>query len=220
VALSRSRGIIAVVSDRRRLLPHRPSAEQARAVVEQARAAAAAGVDLFHIRERDLPAADLSRLAREVLAAISGTPTRVLVNDRLDVALATAAHGVHLPAAGLAPSDARRLAPAGFLVGRSIHGAELAGNGADFAIFGTVFPSLSKAPDHLASGVESLSSVSRASHVPVLAIGGIMNATVESVAPFCHGVAAIGWFATTDAEELFESVRHARRAFDTIAPLI
>lgn len=218
--LSRTRGIIGVVSDRHHLLPDGPPDAQALAVVEQAAAAARAGADFFQLRERDLPARELARLAREVVRAVTGSQTRVLVNDRLDIALATGAHGVHLPANGLSTSDTRELARGGFLIGQSIHGSDVAGKGADFAIFGTVFPSFSKPPGYVSAGVEPLASAARASRVPVLAIGGITDTTLERVAPFCDGVAAIGWFATIDASQLFESVRRARRAFDTIARLI
>src|SRR5437899_11261308 len=88
---------ICLVTDRRRLVPaSTPDHEARRCLLAQLRHAVHAGVDLIQIRERDLDAAALAVLVRDVLAAARGTPTRVVVNDRLDVALACGADGVHL----------------------------------------------------------------------------------------------------------------------------
>jgi len=142
------------------------------------------------------------------------------VNDRLDVALATGAHGVHLPASGLLPSIARSIAPRRFSIGQSIHGDDEADAAADFALFGTVFPSLSKGPGQTCAGVDALAAASRRAPVPVLAIGGVTEATIAEVAAVSSGVAAIGWFATSDVRHLSQAVRCVRAAFDTITPLI
>ena len=218
--LSRTRGIVGVVSDRRRLLPGASPGAQAHALVAQAVAAAEAGVDFFQVRERDLEARELSRLTAEVVSAVAGTPMLVLVNDRADVALASGAHGVHLPGNGLPPAGVRIIAPAGFFLGQSIHGIERADERVDVAIFGAIFPSLSKPGDHVPAGLEGLRAAARVNSVPVLAIGGITETNVGVVAPFCHGVAAIGWFASTDARRLFESVRHVRQVFEIVTPAI
>lgn len=213
MALARTRGIVGVVSDRRRLLPDRSPDAQARCLIEHAAAAAQAGADFFQVRERDLTARALVDLVGEILNTVAGSAMKVLVNDRLDAAIAAGAHGVHLPSAGLPPSDVRTMVPAVFLVGQSIHQADPVDASADFAIFGTVFPTASKGSDHLAAGVEALAAAARRTALPVLAIGGITAATVDHVARVCAGVAAIGWFNTTDARLLFEAVRRARAAF-------
>ena len=111
-------------------------------------AAAAAGIDLVQVRERDLEAGALSRLVEACLDAVAGSTTRVVVNDRLDVALAAGAHGVHLRGDSFSIERARRLTPTGFLIGRSVHSAGEAEAAADasYLIFGTVFTSRSK-PD-------------------------------------------------------------------------
>lgn len=218
--LGRARGIVCIVTDRRRLQPAGTPDAQLRAIVAQAVAAASAGADLFQVRERDLPGRRLHALVRDVVAATSGSGIGVVVNDRVDVALAAGAHGVQLPSAGLSVAAARAVAPAQWLIGQSIHGSEPADRGADWAIFGTVFASLSKGADHQWGGVDALAAASRRSAAPVLAIGGITDATVAQVAAVSHGIAAIGWLATTDARRLAEAVRVVRMAFDTITPVI
>ncbi len=218
--LVRARGIVCVVSDRRRLRPAADDATQLRAIVEQAWCASAAGVDLFQVRERDLSDRRLYALVIEVLAAVAGSATRVIVNDRLDIALAAGAHGVQLPSSGLPVVAVRANVPGEFLIGRSIHGSEQPGPGIDFAIFGTVFPSASKPSGHASAGVEALAAASRRSGAPVLAIGGITADTVREVAAAASGVAAIGWLATTDSRRLAEAVAQVRAAFDTITPVI
>jgi thiamine-phosphate pyrophosphorylase len=197
---------ICLVTDRRRAEP-----------IEQARAAAAAGVDLIQVRERDLEAAALATLVRAVLASIRGTATRVVVNDRVDVALACDADGVHLRADSIAVADVRQLAPAGFLVGRSVHCAEEAGPAADadYLIAGTVFPTLSKPGGTTFLGTAGLARIAAATRVPVLAIGGISIDNVDAIAAAgAAGIAAIGLF--TDARALDGLVRTLRSRFDSV----
>ena len=181
--------------------------------------AARAGVDLIQIRERDLDDRALVTLARDAVAAVRGTGARVIVNDRIDVALAAGAAGVHLRADSIPAGRVRAMAGAGFLVGRSVHhedeaAASDAEGACDYLIFGTVFPSSSKPPAHQAAGLAALSRVCARVTVPVLAIGGISTARASDVARAgAAGVAAIQLFA--DAADLHETVRALRRAFDT-----
>jgi len=101
--------MLCLVTDRRRLAGVDASPGEARrCLIEQTRYAAAAGVDLIQVRERDLEAADLARLVTDLLDAARGMPTRIVVNDRMDVALACGADGVHLRADSLDVADARR----------------------------------------------------------------------------------------------------------------
>ena len=101
-----------------------------------------AGVDLIQVRERDLEANVLARLVSDVMAIAHGSNTKVVVNDRLDVAVACGADGVHLRADSIGVAAARRLAPPGFVVGRSVHAADEARvasrEGADYLIAGTL----------------------------------------------------------------------------------
>jgi thiamine-phosphate diphosphorylase len=162
--------------------------------------AAAAGVHLVQVRERDLEAKVLLDLVRRCLSAVERTHTRVLVNDRVDVALAAGAHGVHLPSRGVPAQRIRRMAPPGFLIGRSVHGIEEAtavvrAGGLDFLVFGTVFPSGSK-PGVRPAGVEGLREVAATVPIPVLGIGGITAERIETViSAGAAGIAAIGLFA-------------------------
>jgi thiamine-phosphate pyrophosphorylase len=132
---------------------------------------------------------------------------RLLVNDRADVALATGA-GVHLPAAGLSPADARRMLGPDAIVGRSAHDAgELpAAAGADFLLFGPVFDTASKRAFGAPQGVERLRAFCAASPVPVLAVGGIDAGRVREVLRAgAAGIAVIG--AVWRAADVASAVR-------------
>ena len=164
-------------------------------------AAARAGVHLVQIRERDLDGGPLTRLVSACVAAVRGTRTRILVNDRLDVALAAGAHGVHLRGDSFSASRVRSMAPAPFLVGRSVHSVEQAlaaagDGGLDYLIFGTVFESASK-PGRAPTGLAALAAVSGATALPVLAIGGITPERIPDVmAAGASGAAGISMFDT------------------------
>lgn len=187
-----------LVTDRRRLRPDAPGfAAALQALVDQAAWAATAGIDLLQVRERDLDGARLAELVIALVGASRGSAMRVVVNDSLDVALACGAHGVHLRHDSLPAAAARRISPPGFLVGRSVHGVAeaLAAGPVDYLIAGTVFRTPSKPGDGLLLGIDGLSAVVRAVHVPVLAIGGITSDRVEDVASSgAAGVAGIGLF--------------------------
>jgi thiamine-phosphate diphosphorylase len=188
-----------MITDRRRLA----GAEDA--LVQRVAAVAAAGVDLVQIRERDMEARDLSRLVARCVGVVSNTRTRILVNDRLDVALTAGAHGLHLRSDSMPASRARSLAPIGFLIGRSVHSAAeavaaAADGGLDYLLFGAVFASASK-PGYTPAGVAALAEVSAAVSLPVLAVGGISRETVPQLAGTgCAGFAAIGWFVDGDID--------------------
>ena len=166
------------------------------ALVSQARSAAAAGVQLIQLRERDLDGRALFDLAERVISAVRGTSARVLINDRLDVALAARAHGVHLRASSFLPSRARAVAPPGFLIGRSVHSADeaMAAEGADYLVFGNVFDTPSK-PGRPGVGLAALQDLTRSTRLPVLAVGGITRDRVpQLLAAGAAGFAAISLF--------------------------
>ncbi|MBM7518860.1 thiamine phosphate synthase [Nocardioides nitrophenolicus] len=157
-------------------------------------ALADAGVDGFQVRAKSLATGALVALARSVVAAVRPAGALVVVNDRLDVALAADADGVHLGADDLAVADARRLAPA-LLVGATCRSraevAAAADAGADYAGFGPVFASASKRGLPGPLGVPAVSEA--AGVLPLVAIGGITAATAGEVrAAGAAGVAAIG----------------------------
>src|SRR5207302_8828444 len=127
-AMRPERPIVCLVTDRRRLCAGCDEAGARRCLIAQVRAAVAARIDILQIRERDLAAAVLVALVAEAVEIARGTATRILVNDRLDIALAARADGVHLRSDSISAAAVRRIAPSGFLVGRSGHGeAEASG---------------------------------------------------------------------------------------------
>src|SRR5690349_1482730 len=147
-------------------------------VLECAAKAIRDAVDMIQVREKDLPARDLHDLVSKVRDLAIGRNTRILVNDRLDIALATGIHGVHLPGNGLPPERVRRFVE---VLGVSIHsldeGLEAERAGADFVVFGPVFDS----PGKKAVGLEPLRKISNALKIPVIAIGGITLANTDAV---------------------------------------
>jgi thiamine-phosphate pyrophosphorylase len=181
--------------------------------------AARAGVDLIQIRERDLSDRALVALTREAIAAVHGTAARILVNDRPDIALAAGAAGVHLRGDSSPASGVRTMAPGGFVIGRSVHtedeaaAAELEG-GCDYLMFGTVFPSTSKPPNHRSAGLDALGRACSRVRLPVLAIGGLTVERGAAVAAAgAAGIAAIGLFV--ESHDLSVAVRSLRAAFDS-----
>jgi len=197
---------ICLVTDRRRRPP-----------IAQAAEAVDAGVDLIQVRERDLDTSALASLVLRVVEAARGSPTRVVVNDRVDVALACGAHGVHLRADSIPASRVRTIVPPGFVIGRSVHGRDEAlavARDADYLIAGTVFPTTSKPGRIDLLGPHGLGSIASAVRLPVLAIGGI---TVERAAVVAAagaaGVAAVGLFADVD-RPIKDVIRALRARFN------
>jgi thiamine-phosphate pyrophosphorylase len=216
---------VCLVTDRRRLAGADATFAGARGAVRaQVRDAVAAGVDLIQVREGDLASADLAALVTDLLAVTRASATRLVVNDRLDVALACGADGVHLRGDSIAPAAARRLAPAGFLIGRSVHtpAEAAAAAGADYLIAGAVFATGSKPATTPWLGLDGLRSIARASSAPVLAIGGVtIDRLAEIAAAGAAGIAAIGLFqpaagASQRPFSLEELVSGVHRRFDSL----
>ena len=209
------RPILCLITDRRRF-----AAPWETALVERVRVAAQAGVHLIQVRERDLEGGPLARLVERCVDAVRGTRARVLVNDRLDVALAARAHGVHLRGDSIDAARVRRITPAGFLIGRSVHSVEdafLAGadGSLDYLMFGAVFETASK-PGVVAAGLDRLARVSAATAVPVLAIGGISATNAAGAGRAgASGIAAIGLFADGAVDAMPALVARISAAFDT-----
>ena len=166
-------------------------------VIAFARRAVADGVDMIQVREKDLPAASLFDLVCTIRDVATGTKTRVLVNDRLDVVLAASVDGVHLPGNGL---PAERVRPLVKILGISVHTREeavaAANAGPDFIVFGPIFDT----PGKKAVGLGPLQEVVRAVRIPVLAIGGITpDRTAEVLATGAAGIAGIRLFQSGPA---------------------
>jgi thiamine-phosphate pyrophosphorylase len=187
--------------------PQNISIVAARALLEKIRNAAAAGIDWVQIREKNLETRALADLARLAVAASRETRTKILVNDRLDVALATGAAGVHLGETSLPVETVaewrRSSGRAEFLIGASCHSPEAAQKvesaGADYIFFGPIFATPSKAAFGAPQGIEPLREVCRSVRIPVLAIGGITVENAQSCfAVGAAGVAAIRVFQESD----------------------
>jgi thiamine-phosphate pyrophosphorylase len=203
---------LCLVTDRRRLgtALGLPPEDWLDALSEQVGSAARAGVDYIQVRESDLETRALAELVRSLLELMRHTPTQLLVNDRVDVAIATNAAGVHLKEQGILPEAVRRIAPAPFVIGCSVHttAAVAARKAADFLIAGTVLPTASKpAPDYLdEDGLRKI--VDAAAGQPVLGIGGLNERSIPLLTSSgAAGLAAIGAFIPAGGEGVSEFVQ-------------
>ena len=156
--------------------------------------AAACGVEYIQIREKDLSARDLLALTRQAVGLAHRWGGRVLVNERVDVAVAGGADGVHLPASSIAPSVWRSSLPRAFLIGLSCHRLEdlKQVQGSDFVVYGPVFTTPGKGSP---VGLQSLRTFTNASPIPVFALGGIDEQNAQlCIDNGAHGIAAIRLF--------------------------
>jgi thiamine-phosphate pyrophosphorylase len=208
--------VLCLVTDRRRLTAGN-GVEVFRRVIEQCRAAAVSGVDIIQVRELDLEARSLAELVSSVLEATRGSAARVVVNERLDVAIACGANGVHLRSDSIPAAAARSIAPPGFVIGRSVHRIDEAVDCApavDYLVAGTVYPTPSKPASGPFLGLAGLDAIARAVPVPVLGVGGMTLARIPELASSrAAGLAAIGMFL--QPESIASVVSTVRRAFDT-----
>jgi thiamine-phosphate pyrophosphorylase len=208
-----------------------PSVERRAQLLDRIAQAAEAGVDWIQLREKDLAARALAQLAEAALRSIEPQRdrTRLLINSRLDIALAVGAGGVHLASDDLAANQARLIASQfekrNFLVGVSCHAASevrlAAGHGADFAVLAPIFEKILAAPAVSSAGqeaghasrlpgigCEALIAAKRGASLPILALGGVnLSNAASCLAAGAAGVAAIRLFQQGD---LAETVRRLR----------
>lgn len=164
----------------------------------------AAGLRAVQLREKDVGAAELTRLARALRGPTAARHALLIVNDRVDVALAAGADGVQRTSTSLSIDDIRAVADKRLLVGASTHSLEEARAaeeaGADWVIFGPVYDTPSKRRYGAPQGLVALERVTQAVGVPVIAIGGV---TPERVAEVCaagaRGVAVISAILAAEA---------------------
>ncbi len=164
-------------------------------LVERVAQAVQGGVNMVQLREKDLPGGRLLALAKELKQAM-GQQAVLVVNERVDVALAAGAQGIQLGEEALPVTEARRLAGEEMLIGRSVHTPEGAlraqDQGADFLVLGTIFPSRSH-PGESAAGVGLVARVVERVKLPVLAIGGVNQQNAYQVMKAgASGVAVVG----------------------------
>jgi thiamine-phosphate pyrophosphorylase len=193
-----------------------------RPLLEVIDAAIAGGLDLLQIREKDLPAGELLDLVRAAqdLVKRARSRCRIVVNDRLDVALAARANGVHLPSEGLPIKEVRSRAKGRFQIGRSVHSPaearEAAKAGADYVFFGPVFETPSKIAYGPPQGTAALRKLVGSARRPIWAIGGINLETIAELADIAvAGVAAISAIGTAD--DPAEAVRALRALLESPA---
>jgi thiamine-phosphate pyrophosphorylase len=178
-----------------------------RTLVETVERALQGGVRAVQLREKDLSAAELFLLAGQLRSLTRRYDARLLVNDRIDIALAVEADGVHLGAGSLPVAEARRLLGSRKLIGYSAHGLEELSSaeksGADFATFSPIYHTPSKAAWGQPQGIERLGQACRATRLPVFALGGIRRGHIpEVLAAGAHGIAVISAIlATADPTE-------------------
>jgi thiamine-phosphate pyrophosphorylase len=180
--------------------------------------AVAARIDLVQIREKSLSANMLFQLATSAAALTKGSATKLLINDRPDIAAAAGADGVHLTTTSLPTGVVRQSFGADFLIGVSTHSLEEAQlarrDGADFVVFGPVFGTPSKQKYGDALGLSRLASVcAELSTFPVLAIGGVEVGNIsDCVRAGAQGVAVIRMLQEPDRlADITDEIRRSSR---------
>lgn len=167
-----------VITDRRHAGP--------RDIVQIVRAALDAGAPAIQIRDKDASACELAALTRTILPFTTAAHALLFVNDRLDVALATGADGVHLGPEDIPLASARRIAPPPFLIGCStddpVRARQLERDGASYIGCGAVFGTATKDVAGERIGIARLNEVARAVTIPVVGIGGVDQSNLEQIA--------------------------------------
>jgi thiamine-phosphate pyrophosphorylase len=204
----------------RRLAAHGDVAARCERALAAADELGMRGAVAIQLREKDLDARPLLEVARALRLVCDRHDAKLLVNDRVDVALASGADGVHLPFDSIGANQALKLLGPARLIGTSTHSppdiAGAAREGADFVVFGPVFDPISKDSYGPAWGTSGLAAACRAASIPVFALGGVTPERVVEIYAACDdsarptGVAAIGSiFQADDPAEATKSMLRA-----------
>lgn len=170
------------------------------------------GVRVIQLREKDLPIRELLALARELRNITGEFGSKLFINDRVDVAVAVEADGVHLGHQSMPPEAVRKIVGRKMLVGVSTHTIEDAraaeSGGADFITFGPVFPTPSKMKYGAPVGTDAIVELKNNVHVPVFGLGGIKTENIREVLKTgADGVAMISAiFAAEDIQKAAEEI--------------
>jgi thiamine-phosphate diphosphorylase len=159
-------------------------------------------IDLIQIREKRIDASQLFEIARDAVSIAKNTKTRILINERFDIAIAANAHGVHLTSASLPIAAVRSLVADNFVVGVSTHAEDeiaiAVSSGTDYVTYGPIFPTGNKL---LSKGIEDLKTIcNKFRPFPILGLGGISIENYASVSEIASGFASIGFL--TDPKNL------------------
>lgn len=188
-------------------------ASRGRDHISMVRAALAGGADVIQLRDKALSGHDLYALAKDMGSLVRSSRAMFIVNDRLDIALAAGADGVHLGQDDLPVAAARSLSPPSFIIGVSVGSVEEAlaaeRDGADYIALSPVFSTPTKDDAGPGHGLEVLSEIKAAVRLPVIAIGGVNEGNVmEVVAAGADGVAVIS--AVLGADDVEAAARSMR----------
>jgi thiamine-phosphate pyrophosphorylase len=184
-----------------------------RPLAEAVEAAIAGGVTMVQLREKHASTGEFYRIALEVQAVTRRRHIPLVINDRLDIALAVGAEGVHLGQTDLPLTAARRLAGKAMFIGLSASTVEEAlaaeQDGADYLGVGAVYPTGTKADTGEAIGLEGLAAVRAAVKIPVVGIGGVNAGNAAAVAATgAAGIAVIsGILSQPDIEAAARKLR-------------
>ncbi|MGD0309044.1 MAG: thiamine phosphate synthase [Acidobacteriota bacterium] len=178
---------------------HQLPAQSIDALLDRIRRALSLGVDFVQLREKDLPDAELLALTRATVRFAGGTKCRIIVNGRIDIALAGRAHGVHLPSSGITSADLKPHLPRNFIMGVSAHSRpqaqRAAAGGADYILLGPIFPTPSKLKYGKPLGLRRFGRICGALTLPVLGLGGIRPDRIAEVLDAgAIGIAGISLF--------------------------
>jgi thiamine-phosphate pyrophosphorylase len=171
-------------------------ASRERNIFELVGEAVAGGATLVQLRAKDWSARDILRTARDLRLALAGRKVPLIINDRVDIAFAVGAHGVHLGQDDLPVREARRILGAKRIIGVSVctpdEAATAEKDGADYIGAGPLFPTPSKSGLPAPLGLEGLRKIRTAVRIPILAIGGITARNAgDVIAAGADGVAVI-----------------------------
>jgi len=196
--------VISLVADSSRL--NGDWAVSRRLLIEAISSAAEIGIDLIQIREKMISDAELFDYVKCAVKCVKNSETRILVNDRVDIALAAGAAGVHLKENSVRPERIRSIVPEDWVVGLSVHyfggGLKEVDEGClDYVAIGNVFETISK-PGKTPIGIEGLAEAVKKYSLPVLGIGGINLNNLSAVSQTgARGFSAIGLFASVVGSE-------------------
>lgn len=180
-------------------------------LAEAVRLALKGGVRAIQLREKDLPIRELLELARSLRSITREYQAKLIINDRVDVALAVEADGVHLGHQSMPVGPVRRIVGKDMLVGVSTHTLEEAeaaeAGGSDFITFGPVFFTPSKAGHCSPVGIDALRDVKIKVRIPVFGLGGIKSGNVRQVIAAADGISLISSiFGADDIKKAAESI--------------